>query len=296
MNDTSPSLQIALTADLHYGRRHTAGKLATLEMVAHLCERPPDLLILAGDIGAGDDFARCLDLFASLPCQKALVPGNHDIWVSAGDARGDSLRVYNEVLPRLSEERGFHYLDRGPLLLSEHGLAIAGSMNWYDYSWSIDDLPGAAPDWKERLYAKRFLRGRHNDGNFVIWKHTDPSFTSEIVQTLLRHIDDALNKVDRAIVVTHHPPIRELNYPAPEPYGLDELLWRAYSGNTMLESSLVERSERVAFTFCGHTHRAREGNRAGIRGFNIGGDYHFKRLLRLDWPRGDVEAIEFGEP
>jgi predicted phosphohydrolase len=295
MDDTSRSLRIALTADLHFGTRHTAGNLATLELVTHLHERPLDVLILAGDIGAGDNFARCLDLFAPLPCQKALVPGNHDIWVNPRDARGDSMRVYQEVLPQLAKERGFHYLDHGPLLLPDHGLAIAGSMNWYDYSWAIDELPKAAPDWKERLYAKRFSRGRHNDGNFVIWKHTDPSFTREVVETLVGHVDEALSKVDRAIVVTHHPPIRELNFPATEPFGLDELLWRAYSGNTLLESSLEERAERIAFTFCGHTHRAREGNRAGIHGHNIGGDYHFKRLLWFDWPSGNVEAVEFGE-
>jgi predicted phosphohydrolase len=296
MIDDSRPLRIALTADLHFGTRHTAGRLATLELVTHLHENPPDVLVIAGDIGVSDDFARCLDLFARLPCLKALVPGNHDIWVNPGDARGDSLRVYREVLPQIAEERGFQYLDHGPLLLPEQRLAIAGSMNWYDYSWAIDELPRAAPDWQERLSSKRFLRGRHNDANFVIWEHSDQSFTREVVKTLIGHIDDCLSQVDRVIVVTHHPPIRELNYPVPEPFGLDDLLWRAFSGNTMLEKSLEQRAERIAFTFCGHTHRAREGNRAGIRGHNIGGDYHFKRLLWLDWPSGEVEAVEFGQP
>ena len=34
----------------------------------------------------------------------------------------------------------------------------------------------------------------------------------------------------------------------------------------------------------------------GMRGYNIGGDYHFKRLLMLDWPTGDVEVHVFGSP
>ncbi len=105
MNASPRPLRIALTADLHFGSRHTAGNLATLEMAAYLCEQQPDVLILAGDIGAGDDFGRCLDLFSSLPCLKALTPGNHDIWVTANDQRGDSLRVYQELLPRSSASR-----------------------------------------------------------------------------------------------------------------------------------------------------------------------------------------------
>ena len=32
-----------------------------------------------------------------------------------------------------------------------------------------------------------------------------------------------------------------------------------------------------------------------MRGYNVGGDYHFKRLLRLSWPAGTVTATEFGE-
>ena len=72
-------LRIAVTADLHYGPRHSAGARATHELVAHLADHPPDVLILAGDIGAGDEFDRCLALFDGLDCRKTLVPGNHDV-------------------------------------------------------------------------------------------------------------------------------------------------------------------------------------------------------------------------
>lgn len=294
MNASPRPLRIALTADLHFGTRHTAGNLATLEMAAHLCERQPDVLILAGDIGAGDDFARCLDLFAHIPCLKALVPGNHDIWVTSSDSRGNSLQVYQTVLPRLAHERGFHYLDHGPLLLPEYKLAIAGSINWYDYSWSISELANATPDWADRLRNKRFVRGRHNDHNFVRWPYSDATFTTEVVDNLTRHLDEGLAQMDRAIVVTHHPSFRGLNYPAPEPLQLDDLLWKAFSGNAQLENVLAQRADRVAFTFCGHTHCEREGRLGGIIGHNIGGDYHFKRLLWLEWPSGKIEAVQFG--
>src|SRR5688500_10159596 len=94
-------LRVAVTADLHFGTRHTAGHRANLDLAARLADEPPDLLILAGDIGAGDDFDRCLELFDRLPCRKAAMPGNHDIWVRSDDVRGDSLDVYDRHLPAI---------------------------------------------------------------------------------------------------------------------------------------------------------------------------------------------------
>jgi len=287
--------RIAATADLHYGSRHTAGADATAALAAALASEPPDLFIIAGDIGAGDEFERCLDLFAELPCQKALVPGNHDIWVRSHDPRGDSLAVYREHLPRVAASRGFHYLDNSPLVLPDVGLAVVGSINWYDYSWAVDRLPQAAPDWQDRLITKRFLRGRHNDANFVRWDRSDGQFTKEVVGALAAHLKQALKWVPAALLVTHHPPFRGLNYPKKEPLELDGLLWEAFSGNSGVEKLLGEYGERIPLALCGHTHFAREGKFGPTRGLNIGGDYHFKRLLHIDWPNGAIRAEQFGE-
>ena len=286
---------IALTADLHYGTRHPSGTEATRALIADLFATPPDLLVLAGDIGAGDEFERCLALFDGLHCQKALVPGNHDIWVRYDDPRGDSLAVYREYLPRVAAEHGFHFLDGEPLVLPEVGLAVAGSINWYDYSWALDRLPAMAEDWQDRLRTKRFLRGRHNDANYVRWNIDDETFTREVVATLAEHLERALKWVPAALVVTHHPPFRGLNYPKKEPLELDGLLWEAFSGNVELERLLESLGERIPFAFCGHTHFARESQFGSIRGINIGGDYHFKRLVRLEWPAGTVQTSQFGE-
>lgn len=43
-------------------------------------------------------------------------------------------------------------------------------------------------------------------------------------------------------------------------------------------------------------HTASAGVLDGVPTFNIGGDYHFKRLLLLDWPGGQVETHTFGDP
>jgi 3',5'-cyclic AMP phosphodiesterase CpdA len=286
-------LRIAVTADLHFGTRHTAGHRTTLDLIARLAEQPLDLLLLAGDIGAGDDFERCLELFDRLPCKKAAVPGNHDIWVRTGDPRGDSLEVYEQHLPNACRAHDFTYLDRAPLILPDSNLAIVGSINWYDYTWDNDLLRAAAPDWEDRLATKRFTRGMHNDANFVRWPLNDVSFTDRVVTKLAADLDSALAQVANAIVVVHHPPTRGLLFPAKSPLSLDALLWRAFSGNTRLEAELTARAAHIPFVFCGHTHSARTCEINGMRGINVGGDYHFKRLIWLDWPAGHVSEEEF---
>jgi 3',5'-cyclic AMP phosphodiesterase CpdA len=289
------SLCLAVTADLHWGT-HRRGDEATQLLLNFLRRRTPNVLVLAGDVGAGRHFAACLSLFDDVSCQKALVPGNHDIWVEANDERGDSLQVYREHLPSLCAAHGFRYLDRELFLLPEAGLALAGSINWYDYSWSVEALRQQAPDWEERLRTKRFSRARHNDANFVRWSIDDRRFTAEVVAQLGRHLEEAFRSVDRAVVVTHHPCFYGLNFPRTGPASVDALLWDAFSGNRTLEELLRQHAARIPFVFCGHTHRAREGDLDGIRGYNIGGDYHFKRLLLLDWPAGTVEVHTFGDP
>src|SRR6185503_11437527 len=98
-------LRLAITADLHWGIR-PRGDEATRLLVSFLEADPPDVLIIAGDVGAGNDFGPALELFNKLSCRKALVPGNHDIWVSSDDPRGDSLRVYRHHLSVLCQEHG----------------------------------------------------------------------------------------------------------------------------------------------------------------------------------------------
>ena len=289
------TLRLAITADLHLGIRKS-GDEATRLLMDFLRADPPDLLVLAGDQGAGDEFAACLKLFQDLPCQKALVPGNHDIWVEENDPRGDSLRVYRESLPSVSAACGFHCLDNAPLFVAEASLAIVGSINWYDYSWSLEKLQKLLPDWQERLYSKRFTRGRHNDARFIRWPLDDRAFTAQVVATLERHLQQAVEKVADVIVITHHPPFHGLSFPRPGPETIDGLLWDAFSGNRSVEKLLQRFESHIRLAFCGHTHRERESTLGPIRGVNIGGDYHFKRLVTLDWPSGRTEVHVFGDP
>ena len=289
------SPRLAFTADLHWG--HRTGAAAVARLAAFLRAAPPDVLVLAGDLGVGPAFDECLAHFADLPCRKALVPGNHDVWVQPEDADYNSLDLYERRLPASAARFGFHYLDREPLPLPDGGPALVGSINWYDYSWALDDLRRRFPDELPRLHSKRFTRGRHNDANFVRWPLDDVQFTARVVAKLERDLQAALATADQAIVVTHHPPFAGLSFPRPDdsPPPLDWLLWEGFCGNRALENVLKRQGGRVPFAFCGHTHRAREATFGRVRGYNIGGDYAMKRLLMLDWPAGEVTAHEFAD-
>jgi 3',5'-cyclic AMP phosphodiesterase CpdA len=289
-------IRLAITADLHWGH-NSRGDEATRQLRDFVRQRAPDVLVLAGDVGAGQHFNECLALFRELTSQKALVPGNHDVWVTEDDARGDSLTVYQRHLPAVCAEYGFHFLDHRPLIWPDSGLALVGTINWYDYSWSLDALRALTLDWEERLRTKRFSRARHNDARFVRWPTDDVAFTARVVSAMEEQLREALKTVPQAVVVTHHPPFRGLSLPdhGPDP-SLDELLWDAFMGNQRMEDLLTRNSSSVPLAFCGHTHVPRESTLVNVRGYNIGSDYHTKRLLLVDWPSRQVEARSFDAP
>jgi predicted phosphohydrolase len=291
-----PVMHIAITADLHFGHNRLGDDAIHL-LLEHLQNQAPDLLLLGGDIGTDDHFAECLQVFRALPCRKALVPGNHDLWVADNDQRGDSLAVYERHLSELCNLHEYHYLDHAPLVLTEANLAIVGSINWYDYSWSLERMKAEIPNWQWHIENKAFSRGRHNDGRFVRWKSDDVSFTRQVVATLERHLTQSLEQVEHALVLTHHPAFHGLGFPRAAPaQGLDELLWEALSGNRGLETVLAKHAGRIPLILSGHTHRNAEAQLGPARGINIGGDYHFKRMLIVDWPAGTIDTFVFGDP
>jgi hypothetical protein len=117
-----------------------------------------------------------------------------------------------------------------------------------------------------------------------------------VAERFERHLRSALERVERAIVVTHHPAFYGVSFPrSGPPVQLDSFLWGAFAGNRTVEEVIRRQARRVAFAFSGHTHREREGEWEGAGGYNIGGDYGFKRLLWLEWPAGAVTAHTFGQ-
>ena len=82
------SLRLAVTADLHLGHRTGAGAVALLSSYLHA--EPPDVLVLAGDLGVGPAVRRLPGAVRRPSGRKVVTPGNHDLWVRRG--RGATIR------------------------------------------------------------------------------------------------------------------------------------------------------------------------------------------------------------
>lgn len=281
-------MRLAVTADLHWGLDPT-GDAASRALARWVHELSPDLFALAGDVGEGDDFSRCLDLFSGLRCPRLVVPGNHDLWVR--EAPASSLERYQVELPDLAKASGFHYLDRQPIFSPDGAVAIVGSINWYDYSFADPAVEQEHPDAPAMYRAKLFPHGRHNDGQFVHLGMPDAEFTGDLVTRFRAQLAGIPDSVEQVVVIQHHPPVRELFYPTPL-VTTYQRFWLAYTGNRRMQEAVLT-DARVRTVICGHTHAACEAEVRGKRCLNIGGDYHFKRLLLLDTDTGTEQWWEF---
>ncbi len=279
-------MRLAVTADLHWGHE-ARGDRATLALAGRVAELAPDVFIIAGDVGEGEQFARCLEVFARLQCPRLLVPGNHDLWTR--DPSVSSLDLYEETLPALAAQHGFQYLDREPYQAGAE--AVVGSINWYDYSFADpaveEELPGAATMY----LGKFFPTGRHNDGRFARLRMSDDEFTGLVVRRFQEQLAALPPETERVVVVQHHPPVRELFYPTPLTT-LEQKFWLAYTGNRRMQDAVLG-DPRVTTILCGHTHAAHSADVEGRRCLNMGGDYHFKRLLLLDTETGEERWWDF---
>jgi predicted phosphohydrolase len=283
-------MRLAVTADLHFGLSDR-GDAATRELARQAAEAAPDAFVIAGDVGEGEEFVPCLQLFAGLACPRLVLPGNHDLWVRRPSSAA-SLYLYERRLPALAAGAGFHYLDGSPFLPPEASLAVVGSMNWYDYSFADPALEAEFPGVEAMYRRKLFPRGWHNDGQFVRLGMSDEEFTARLVEQFQAQLAALPPAVERVIVIQHHPPVRELFYPSALTTA-DQRFWLAYSGNRRMQAAVLA-DPRVTTILCGHTHAACEATVEGRRCLNIGGDYDWKRLLLLDTDTGAEQSWEFG--
>lgn len=280
-------MRLAVTADLHWGMSRP-GDRATRELAEKVRDLAPDAFAVAGDVGEGPEWGRCLDLFSGLGCARLVLPGNHDLWVRNPDH--SSLYQYEQKLPRWAAEAGFHYLDQAPWIAG--ALAVVGSINWYDYSFADPEVEREIPDARQMYREKRFPNGCHNDGRFVQLGMSDDAFTRRVVERFQSHLAELPREVSHVVAVQHHPPVRELFYPTPLTNTYQKV-WLAYTGNRRMQDAVLS-DPRIQSVLCGHTHAACEAEVQGRQCINIGGDYDFKRLVLLDTDTGARQAWEFG--
>ncbi len=237
---------IVVTSDLHLG----ITKEAHIRQLAERIEAErPDLTVLAGDIGEGlQNFQMCLRLFSHLPGTVAVLAGNHDVWAHG---HHHSQELWLRHLPEAVRDAGMLWLEDD--VWRQNGIAVAGSIGWYDYSAVDPTIPPHSP---EHFATQK--RNYNMDARYVDWPWADGEFATHVGDALCARLSqlDADPDISSTIVVTHVPlfDVQMARKPADPRWGFSN----AYFGNLTLGQRILQ-SKKLRVVISGHTHVGREG-------------------------------------
>lgn len=284
-------MRLLATADLHYN--HPKSRPLADELIDRMNAAGGDVLLVVGDSASfdGDALERCLSRF-KFSGPKLFVPGNHELWTRGSD----SYSIVTERLPRRVRELGWHWLQDEPFLAV--GVAVVGSVGWYDFSFAQADLgvpvrfyaakvsPAIAGRYEEYRHLlpmddvsphARELIARWNDGRFVKLGRSDERFLDELLERLQAQLD-GLTSARQVVAAIHHLPFRQL---LPPPHSVQWDFAKAYLGSGRL-GELLLRYPNVTNVLCGHSHFAAEAHVGHVHAINIGSGYRWKTYRQLD--------------
>lgn len=268
-------MRLALTSDLHVDHHPEV-----IPLVAEQARRlEAEVLIVAGDLSSSlEHLERALaELRQASGARRALfVPGNHDLWCTAG---GPTSRArYDELIPACARSAGFDPLGHRPVAIDSPSgpIHFVGVTGWYDFS-----LRNRALDSTFSLEDYRrgaFGRLRWNDTTRVVWPGDDghPLEAPEICAAQIASLTAQLAAVAGApsVVVTHHLPFSELvTYHDPNPTsgaprpGRD-LPWdflNGFMGSALLGEAILA-APGVRLVCSGHTHFRKSARIKGASG------------------------------
>jgi 3',5'-cyclic AMP phosphodiesterase CpdA len=285
-------MRLLATADLHYN--HAKSRATADELIDQLNAATADVLLLVGDtaVADGDALEQCLSR-VRFPGPKLFVAGNHELWTHGPDSE----RVFREDLPRRVRALGWQWLQDEPFIAG--GVAVVGSLGWYDYSFAQSSLGiprrfyerKVSPGVAERLaeYADLVERrddvgpaawdvvARWNDGRFVKLGLSDEAFLDGQL-TQLRAQLGSLRDVETIVAAVHHLPFREL---LPPSHNAQWDFAKAYLGSERI-GQLLLRFPNVRHVLCGHSHFAAKARVGHVEAVNIGSGYRSKATVTLD--------------
>ncbi len=237
---------IAVTSDLHLGITSEDEIRALADSIA---SQRPDLTVLAGDIGERlANFERCLQLFTQMPGEVAVLAGNHDVWARGGYQSRD---LWEHHLPAAVHNAGMLWLEDA--VWQHSGVAVLGSLAWYDYSAADPTLPPYPPEYFEGHKADVNL-----DARFVNWTWHDREFASRLGDALCERLaqTEADPNTRATLLVTHVPLFDEqmLRKPDDPRWGLGN----AFFGNLTLGRRVLD-TRKLRAVISGHTHIGRTG-------------------------------------
>lgn len=285
-------MRLLVTADLHFN--HGRSRALAEKVIGEMNSAGGDVLLVVGDTAAadGDSLERCLSLFR-FAGPKLFVAGNHELWTHGPDSH----RLLTDELPRRVRALGWHWLQDQPWI--DSGVAIVGSVGWYDYSFAPDSLgiprrfyehkvsPGAAERFAEYAHLMpggqdvpphaREILARWNDGKFVKLGRSDEQFLDELLSQLRSQLE-SVSSAKTVIAAVHHVPFGEL---LPPGHGSQWDFARAYLGSHRIGGVLSEFSN-LRHVFCGHSHFPIEARIGPIHAVNIGSGYRWKTFRSIE--------------
>lgn len=279
-------MRVVAIADPHYNED---GRSRVEALAQAACSADADVLVLAGDCAAdGPEYVgEALRLFAPFDGTRLMVPGNHDLWED--EQPFTTRRLYEETIPGIAAEHGFHCLDSAPVVVD--GTAFVGVMGWYDFrmrqreapvegltvtpigvsrgangKMSFSAVEGAEETGWGALdaddYAANGLiwqRGEAtpeaavwNDALRLDWERPAEEVAAEMADRLRAQIGEVATESERVVGVTHFVPFAEL-----AEYHLDSpkrAFAKAFLGSPLLGDALLE-AENLALVIYGHRHR-----------------------------------------
>jgi predicted phosphohydrolase len=240
-----PVIKLAFASDLHLP---ITSRSAIAGMARAVADFAPDVLVLAGDIAESlHDLTACLQIVRDIVRTKILVlPGNHDLY-----ARGIPSRAkWESLLAETVTDAGCEWFEGRSW--SQHGIAIAGTIAWYDYSAKDPALKATPDDFaREKKYY-------NPDAYEIDWWWSDPEFAKMVAKPFLETLDRLeANPAIRQIVVATHVPLVECQM-CRDSGNRDWGFTNAYFGNFTLGNQVLAR-RKVSHIISGHTHVERRG-------------------------------------
>jgi 3',5'-cyclic AMP phosphodiesterase CpdA len=259
------TVKLAITADLHL-------PITNAESISALGRKiqtfGPQALVVAGDMGESlADVERALLLLREqVPCPIWVLAGNHDVWARPPY---DSRQLWLEQVPAAVRAAGCQWLEGTSFVLD--GVAVAGTIAWYDYSAADPNVQASALEFAQQKF-------HYNaDALRIDWEWSDPEFADLVSTPFLAQLDYLANdpSVQRVVVVTHVPIVEEQMH-----RDLSDRRWaysNAYFGNLTLGRKVLAQ-RKVSHIISGHTHRGKVStvertNGPAILAFVVPSDY-----------------------
>ena len=262
-------MKIIITSDLHYEKLSSIPRIKV--MVEEIKQENPDAVILAGDLGEGDDtFEKCLELFQGLDCPVGVIAGNHDLWCFY--SQFDSEELWSQVFPSITKEMGFIWMENENIYLDN--IAIVGSINWYDYSYKNPEY-----ELSPTSFFDKFHKENWSDGQYMKWDRTNVEFANEVVDGFMRRVDEAetMDNITDIVAVSHVPFFREQSYGLPN----DNKIGDSFFYNTRA-GELLTYYNKVKYVVSGHTHRGRSRQIGDLHLMTVDSDYGYPKYIMIE--------------